>query len=290
MAKDYYGVLGVRRGVSDKEIRQAYRRLARQYHPDVNMGDKKSEGRFKEINAAYEVLSDPEKRKKYDQFGENWKHAGQYSRWGGAEARQSPFGPGNFNDLGFGSLFSEFFAGRGTGTYRTTRSNVPTEVPLELTLEEAYSGITRIVQLPGTSHKRLEVKIPAGVDTGSRVHVPIGNGSDLYLLVRIASHRKFKRKGSDLYVDLSISLMDALLGGEKEAETFRGKILLTVPPESQNGQVFRLKNQGMPILGNSTNKGDLYVSLRVVLPTGLSNDERRFFQSMRRSRDQKDGY
>jgi len=290
MAKDYYTVLGVRRGVSDKEIRQAYRRLARQYHPDVNLGDKRSEGKFKEINAAYEVLADPEKRQKYDRFGENWKHADQYSRGGGAAGRQSPFGPAHFYDVGVGSLFSELFGGRGTGTYRTTRSNVPVEVPLELSLEEAHSGVIRILQLPGTSHKRLEVKIPAGVDTGSRVHVPVGNGSDLYLLVRITSHRKFKRKGSNLYVDLSVSLMDALLGGEKEAETFRGKILLTIPPESQNGQVFKLKNQGMPILGDSDNTGDLYVSLRVVLPTGLSSDERQFFEDMRRSRDQKGGY
>ena len=296
MAKDYYSVLGVGRGASDKEVRQAYRRLARQYHPDVNPGDKKTEARFKEINAAHEVLSDPEKRKKYDQFGENWKYADQINQSGSGQPfyRQSTgsggvqFGTGDLSDFGFGSLYSDLFGGqRRSNRSRTVVWDTPVDVPVELTLDEAYSGVTRLVQfppVPGKQPRRIEVKVPAGVDTGSKVHVPAGDGADLYLVISVRPHRKFTRKGVDLYVDLSTPLADAVLGSEQKAETLSGKVVLTIPPESQNGQVFRLRNQGMPRLGNSADKGDLFVTLKVVLPTSLSDQERKFFEEMRRSR------
>ena len=297
MAKDYYSVLGVSRGASDKEVRQAFRRLARQYHPDVNLGDKKTEARFKEINAAYEVLSDPEKRKKYDRFGENWKYADQINQsgsgqpffWQSTGSGEAPFDTGDPSDFGFGSLFSDLFGGgrRRSNRSRTVMRDTPVDVPVELTLDEAYSGVTRLVQfppIPGKQPRRLEVKVPAGVDTGSKVHVPAGDGADLYLVIGVRPHRKFTRKGADLYVDLSIPLADAVLGSEQEVETLGGKVVLTIQPESQNGQVFRLRNQGMPRLGNSADKGDLFVALKVVLPTSLSEQERQFFEEMKRSR------
>ena len=299
MARDYYSILGVNRNASDKDIRQAYRRLARKYHPDVNPGDKGTEAKFKDINAAHEVLSDPEKRKKYDQFGENWKYADQFAQarsgtgggpffWQSAGRGRAPFDQGDLGDLSFGSIFSDLLSGpRNRGRSRTTVWNVPVEVPVELSLEEAYTGISRIVQMPPTDGRpgqRLEVKVPPGVDTGSRVHVPVGDGTDLYLVVKIRPHHRFERRGADMYVDLSVPLADAILGSEQEAPTLKGKVMLTIPPESQNGQVFRLRNQGMPHLDQPNNKGDLFATLKVVLPTNLSERERQLFRELRWSR------
>lgn len=296
MARDYYSVLGVSRNASDKEVRQAYRRLARKYHPDVNSGDKAGEEKFKEINAAYEVLSDPEKRKKYDHFGDNWKYADQFAQAGGGRSsgpffrQTSSYGgaPVDPGDLGFGNIFSDLLSGpHNRGRRYATVWNVPVEVPVELSLEEAYAGITRIVQLPsvdGRPGKRLEVKAPPGVDTGSRIHVPVGDGTDLYLVVTVRPHHRFARKGADLYSDLSVPLVDALLGSEQEVPTLKGKVMLAIPPESQNGQVFRLRNQGMPLLTQPGSRGDLFVTLKAVLPANLSERERQLFQELRHGR------
>ncbi len=299
MAKDYYNVLGVNRSASDKEVRQAFRRLARKHHPDVNPEDKASEDRFKEINAAYEVLSDSGKRKKYDQYGDNWKYADQYAQARGGRGGQ-PFswqstrqGGTRFDggDLGFGSTVSDLLGGFSHRSHSRAPRNAPAEVPVELSLEEAYAGITRIVQMPsvnGRPGKRLEVKAPPGVDTGSRIHVPAGGGADLYLVVTVKAHHRFDRKGADLYSDLSISLVDAMLGSEQEVPTLMGKVMLTVPLESQNGQVFRLRNQGMPRLNRPDSKGDIFVTLKVTLPTNLSDRERELFQELRQGRTGKE--
>ena len=286
MNGNYYQTLGIKRDASDKEVKQAFRRLARKYHPDVNPGDKAAEAKFKEVNEAYEVLSDPEKRRKYDRFGRNWKYADQFPP-GGFQAHAGPTGATfNFSDLGgFGSIFGEMFGRRG-GARTTQRSTV--EVKAEVSLEEAYNGATRTVRLPGSQGKRLEVQVPPGVDNGSRVHVTAGD-TELYLVTRVAPHRRFFRKGADLYLDLSLPLVDAVLGSEQEVPTIKGKVMLTVPPESQNGQMFRLKGQGMPHLGRSDHRGDLFATLKVMLPTNLTEQERELFGSLKELRTAKRG-
>ncbi len=318
--KDYYNILGVRRDATDKEIKQAYRRLARKYHPDVNPGDKSAEAKFKEINEAYEVLSDPEKRKKYDQFGDKWQYADQFQGqpfW--------DFGKGRtvfeFGDLG--GIFEDIFRGFGVGrsSYRTTphpRRGQDVEYPIEVSLEEAYHGATRTIQIQTEEEcqvcggrgalqnapcfscgglgralrpRKLEVKVPPGVKDGSRVRIAGAGGAgsyggpsgDLYLVTSVKPHHLFERKGDDLYVEVSVPLVDAMLGGEVEVPTLKGKVVLKIPPETQNGRVFRLAGLGMPRLGSSA-KGDLFAKVRVELPTGLSERERELFRQLRASR------
>ena len=242
---DFYEVLGVHKNASDKEIRQAYRKLARQYHPDVNKTDASAEERFKEINEAYSVLSDEESRKKYDLYGENWRHAedggtppgGQRPRrtytWTSdnsdyddifanfAGRNRSPFG--GFDNAG--PSFEGFFG----ASERQVRRPSP-EHPVEVTLEEAFHGATRTLRL--TDGRTLEVKIPAGVDDGSRVHIASGGatGGDLYLKVSVLEHATFRRDGRDLYTEIDLDVDDAVLGSEIVAPTLTGKVALTVPP------------------------------------------------------------
>lgn len=329
--RDYYAILGVKRDASEKEIKAAYRRLARKLHPDLNPGDKTAEARFKEVNEAYEVLSDPEKRRKYDQFGENWRHADQFSYAGqpGGTWTHTTGGPGDFpgsdydelfggGDVGgiFERLFGEHFAGRGGRTSSRLRRGQDIEQPLEVTLEEAYSGATRLLQMEAqepcptckgqgviqnvpcatcrgsgfTSRlRRLEVKIPAGVKDGSRVRIA-GEGQpgvaggpkgDLYLIVSVRPHPTFERKGDDLHVEIAVPLTVAILGGEGQVPTPKGtKLTLKIPPETQNGAVFRLVSQGMPPLAGG-GRGDLYAKVRVVLPTKLSPREKKLFEELR---------
>ena len=310
MAQDYYATLGVSRNSSEKEIRQAYRRLARKYHPDVNPGNKEAEGRFKAINEAYQVLSDPEKRKKYDRFGENWKYAGQSTqagprrqgepftwtfRSGGATGSQGRGSPFDLGDLGLGDIFEEV-SGRRRGRTATadpwTRV-APVEVPVEVSLEEADHGTTRVIQVPGASWgsrgRRLEVTIPPGVDTGSRVHIPPADSHspDVYLVVQVRPHPRFQRKGDALYTEVAVPLDDLVLGSELDVPTVKGQVALKVPPQTQNGQVFRLRNQGMP--RRRGGRGDLYVTVKAVLPTQLTERQRELFRELRRLRTEGKG-
>lgn len=323
--KDYYKILGVKREASDQEIKKAYRRLARKHHPDVNPGDKTAEARFKEINEAYEVLSDSEKRRKYDQFGDQWQYADQFAKTG---AQGAPFGdfatggPKSFHfDSDISTLFGDLFQGFGARTSgRRTRSRRGQDIdyPVETTLEEAYHGTKRVVALEteepcpscggtgkiqnlpcsvcrgaGTRRrlKQLEVKIPAGVKDGSRVRIAGQGGpgyaggpsGDLYLVTSVKPHRLFERKDDDLYVEVTVPFTVAVLGGEIEIPTLRGKIALKIPAETQNGRTFRLAGQGMPHLGNSV-KGDLLATIKVVLPTNLSTEEKKLFEQLRQLR------
>ena len=300
MAKSYYDTLGVSRDASEKDVRSAYRRLARKYHPDVNRGDKGAESRFKEINEAYQVLADAENRKKYDRFGENWRHADQFARagaggpspftWFGRARRRGP-GRGEAQrsaPSGFGDLLGDLFGTRtrtGSGGFAAQ----PVDVPITITLEEAYAGAKRMVQtasdpFSGEAGRRLEVTIPAGVASGSRVHIgapPGGAPLDIYLSVTVAPHPRFERKGNDLLTQVSVPLADAVLGGEVEVSTITdAKVALKLPPETQNGRVFRLRGKGMP-KGKSGGHGDLLATVKVVLPTNLSDEQRELFERLR---------
>ena len=290
--KDYYGILGVNRNASEREIKQAYRKLARKYHPDVNPGDKSAEAKFKEMNEAYEVLSDKEKREKYDEFGEQWRYADQFA---GAKWQQAPSWDfsrsGSATTFHFGEddlsgIFDELlrgFSGKATKQSVWARQGQDLEYPVEVTLEEAYNGTSRIISLG--DGERLEVKIPPGVKDGSRVRIAgkgIGYGGvrgDLYLVISVKPHPLFERKDDDLQVQVTVPLTVAVLGGEVQVPTLKGKVMLKIPPETQNGRIFRLAGQGMPHLGNSS-RGDLLAKVNVALPTNLSAKEKELFKQL----------
>ena len=320
--KDYYEILGVKREASEREIKQAYRKLARKHHPDVNPGDKTAEARFKAINEAYEVLSDKDKRAKYDKFGDKWQYADQFAQAGYQRPPSWDFSQGGASGFRFegddlGSLFEELFRGSRAGTYTRrprSRRGQDIEHPVEVTLEEAYHGATRRLNLEvgepcsscrGTGLiqnvpcsvcrgsgvvsrlKHLEVKIPPGVRDGSRVRIAGKGGQgyggavngDLYLVVSVRPHATFKRSGDDLNVAVGIPLTVVVLGGEVQVPTLKGKLALKVPAETQNGRIFRLTGQGMPHLGKSGH-GDLLAKVNVVLPSKLSDKEKELFRQL----------
>ncbi|MCH7482463.1 MAG: DnaJ domain-containing protein [Chloroflexi bacterium] len=305
MAKSYYETLGVPRDASEKDIRSSYRRLARRYHPDVNRGDKGAESRFKEINEAYQVLADAEDRKKYDRFGDDWRHADRLTRAGGAGSSPSTWfgrgrrrggtqapGAGSSGGAGgFGDLFGDLFRTRPSAGFEGFAPRQQVDVPITMTLEEAYAGAKRMVQtapdpFSGEAGRRIEVTIPAGVASGARVHVGApGRGGaplDLYLSITVAPHARFERKGNDLLLQVSVPLVDAVLGGEVEVSTITGvKVALKLPPETQNGRVFRLRGKGMP-KGRGGGHGDLLATVKVVLPVDLSDEHRELFKQLRK--------
>ncbi|MCD5400708.1 MAG: J domain-containing protein [Dehalococcoidia bacterium] len=282
---DYYNTLKIKKNATDAEIRQAFRKLARQYHPDLNPGDDDAETRFKSINEAYEVLSKPDSRRKYDRYGDNWKNADrieeQRKRYGG-----SPFGTftsgrgrrtsqasdpfANLEDL-VGNIGGSSFGGfRGSGS-----RSISTETAVAVSLEDAFNGtsVTATLNVRGRE-RRFEVNIPPGVDTGSVVRISPDSGTRLRFNLTIEPHETFKRTGNDLQTDVDIPFEDAILGGEAEITTIEGKqVWVKIPAESQNGQRIRFRGQGMPKLNNPEDRGDLYVTVRPSLPTNLNEDE-----------------
>ena len=311
--KDYYKILGVDKNASEKEIKQAYRRLARKYHPDVNPGDKGAEDRFKEINEAHEVLTDPEKRRKYDQLGSSWQQWQRMGRDPGGFDWGSWYSPGtgqvhveygDFSDLFGGGGFSEFFEslfggiGRSPGvggqrSYRARpRRGRDYEQPVDITLEEAFQGTKRTIHLDG---RRLEVKVPPGVKTGSKVRMAgeggegVGGGAkgDLFLKINVLPHATFERKGSDLHCQVDVGLYTAVLGGEIVVPTLKGRVSLKIPPETQSGRSFRLSGQGMPHLRDPEKHGDLYAKVKVVLPKNLSEAEKKLFRQLATMREER---
>ena len=298
MPQDYYSTLGVPHNAGDKAIRSAYRRLARKHHPDVNRNDPKAEARFKEINEAHEVLSDPEKRRLYDRFGHNWRQAQQGGDGMGGAGGPFPWSTGATGgfefpqDLrgGFGveDIMGRFFGGAGR-TSRTRSRQTVLEQPVEITLEEAFSGATRTIQItrPGVAQPlRAEVTIPPGVADGARVRVSPG-GQAINLLVSVRPHPRFQRRGADLETEVTVALADAMLGGEVVVPTLTGRVALTLPPGTQNGRTFRLGGQGMPHLRGPKGRGDLHVTVKVKLPTDLSEDEIRLVRQLKESLDRR---
>ena len=313
--KDYYKILGVPKTATEKEIKKAYRKLARQYHPDANPGDATTEEKFKEINEAYEVLSDPEKRKKYDQFGSQWKNftgAGgrpddfwrQYGARGAGAAggHYQNVSPQDLEDIlgggagGFSDFFESLFgmgarqrtAGYGpqTSGYARPLRGRDIEQPVDITLEEAYHGGSRTLQLDG---KRIEVRIPKGVKTGSRVRMagkgePGRNGGkagDLYLKINVLPHPQFQREGDNLRIKLPVDLYTMLLGGEVKVPTLDRPLILNIPPETDNGKVFRLRGKGMPNLKHPDKHGDLYVEVVARLPKKLTEKQKTLLQQLK---------
>jgi|RhiMetdeSRZDD1v2_1073273.scaffolds.fasta_scaffold143441_2 curved DNA-binding protein len=296
--KDYYKILGVERSANEDDIRKAYRKLAMKYHPDRNPNDKQAEERFKEINEAYQVLSDTKKRAHYDRLGSdysNWQQGGapgdfnwdQYGGFpGGARVEYGDLddlfgGAGGFSDF-FRTIFGRGAEGVGTGT-RTRSRQQPQgyQQELAITLDEAYNGTTRLLQSDG---KQKQVRIPAGVRTGSKVRVAGAgpNGLDLYLIVEVQDDKRFERRGNDLHTAATVDIFTALLGGEAEVETLSGKIKLNVPAGTQPEQVFRLAGRGMPSVKNASEKGDLYVRLKVQIPKYLSPKQRELLEEASR--------
>jgi curved DNA-binding protein len=312
--RDYYTVLGVSRTASEKEIKTAYRKLARKYHPDVNPGDNKSEAQFKEIGEAYSVLSDPEKRKKYDRWGHDWEKIEQAqaaganfdfrNRPGSRTYSWSSSGdggaPGGFNvesdDLG--GLFEQLFGRAASGRTRVRsapRKGADIEQAVEITLEEAFSGTQRAFTMQDSQTgetRTLEAKIPAGATDGLRVRIA-GKGQpgiggaptgDLYLIVSVKPHPLFERDGDDLRVKVPTPLYTAILGGEVLVPTLKGSHLaLKVPPETANGQRIRLAGQGMPHVSGS-GRGDLYAEVSIQLPRNLTTREKDLFAELARQR------
>jgi curved DNA-binding protein len=297
--KDYYKVLGVDRSADENAIKRAYRKLALKYHPDKNPGDKQAEEKFKELNEAYEVLGDSEKRAKYDQLGASyrqWERMGRgsgdfdWSQWaGGVPGGATRVEFGDLGDL-FGGGFSDFFnaifgGAMPGGARRAGGSNQGRDVrqKLSISLAEAYTGGSRRVAIDG---RKLDVKIPAGAQTGTRIRLS-GQGArgargagDLYLDVEVLPDKRFERKGDDLHTETDVDLYTAVLGGETKVPTLEGDVVLTIPAGSQPGQTFRLKGRGMPRLRHKDEHGDLFVRLNVVIPTKLNPEERELFEKL----------
>jgi curved DNA-binding protein len=271
---DYYKILGLDKNASEADIKKAYRKLARNHHPDLNPNDKEAHKKFQEINEAHEVLSDAEKRKKYDQYGKDWKHAEEFERAGESQRqsrqyRESSFETGeDFSDF-FESLFgrSQESSNRRQAKFRGQDYNAE----LHLTLEEAYHTHQQTLTVNG---KNIRITIPAGVENGQVIKLkgyggPGINGGpngDLYITFIIADHPVFKRVGNDLYANVDLNLYTAILGGEITVDTLSGKIKLKVKPETQNGTTIRLKGKGFPVYKSEGQFGDLYITYVIKIP------------------------
>ncbi len=306
--KDYYKVLGVDRKATQDEIKKTFRKLAMKYHPDKNKDNKQAEEKFKEINEAYEVLSDPKKRERYDQLGASysqWQARGgspgnfNWNEWySGQGARGQQVDMGDFGDIfgGFSDFFSAIFGGMpmsGRQTYRQPQSQAtPRQANVEqkvtITLEEAYRGTQRVFQIDG---RKIEVKIPAGAKTGTKIRmagaVPTagyGQKADLYLVIEILPNLRYSIKGNDLTTEAKIDILTAILGGSVTVNTLSGDVSLTIPPGTQPGQKFRLAGKGMPNLKNPQTYGDLFVEIKVEIPRKLTEKQRQLFEELKKYR------
>jgi curved DNA-binding protein len=320
--KDYYKILGVEKNASQDDIKKAYRRLARKYHPDANPGNPAAEEKFKEIGEAYEVLKDPQKRARYNQLGVNWKqYAGAGAGWpGGQRTYTYDFGGKGFNFEDIGSGFSDFFEmffGKGAeqrfsdlgfdfGTdfesrfggrrNRTATSQKGQDVQssINITLREAYTGTQRILKLQKEGKTRtINVKIPRGVKDGSKIRVA-GEGTpgvlgsqagDLYLVVKISPHNFFTRKDDNLYCEVPVTIKEAYYGAKIDIPTFDGRVMVKIPPKTQSGRTLRLRGKGMPRL-RGVGYGDLYAKIKIVLPERLTDEQKRLFDEFAKSYDE----
>ncbi|HLP14823.1 MAG TPA: J domain-containing protein [Bacteroidota bacterium] len=302
--KDYYKILGVEKTATPEKIKKAYRKLAQQYHPDKTKGDKSAEEKFKDVNEANAVLSDPEKRKKYDRFGEDFARVEEQQaggqggfNWGpsgGANRQSRPMSEEEFSELfggeGLGDMFESVFGARAGGERSRRRARAEQQgrdfqAEGVLSLQEAYRGAVRLLSI---HDQTIKVTLKPGIADGQVLRVPGKGGpgvdggpnGDLYITVRITRDPVFERKGNDLYCTHSVDLYTAVLGGKSRFTALRGTISLDIQPETQNGKVLRLPGLGMPVYGSKTGFGDLYVTVSVTLPEHLSENERSLFKQL----------
>lgn len=287
---DYYQILGLQKTATDKEIKNAYRKLARKYHPDLNPDDKEAQKKFQELNEANEVLSDPEKRKKYDQYGKDWQHGEEYerARQSRSRAQESSWYSGNEGG-GFSDFFESMFGSSGGYGGRQARfRGQDYKSELQLNLEDAYTSHKQTLTVNG---KNIRITVPAGVENGQTIKIaghggPGANGGphgDLYITFVIAGSERYRRGGNDIHVKEDISLYTAVLGGELIVETLSGKVKLPVKPETQNGAVVRLKGKGFPVYKRDGEFGDLYITFNVLIPTNLTDKQKQLFEELSKS-------
>jgi len=290
---DYYKILELPKTASEADIKSAYRKLARKYHPDLNPNNKEAEKKFKEINEANEVLSDPEKRKKYDAYGKDWKHADAFEE-AKRQQRQSQHASGQQYSGEYGNDFSDFFESMfggqaGSRSRQTKFRGQDLNAELHLTLNDVYKPHQQTLNVNG---KNIRLSFPAGIENGQTIKVgghgaPGVNGGpngDLYITFQIENTTKFKRNGSDLHTSVDVDLYTALLGGELLVETFDGKVKLKVAPETQSGTVVKLKGKGFPVYKKENHFGDLYITFKVNLTTNLSEKEKELLQELKKIR------
>jgi curved DNA-binding protein len=287
---DYYNILGVSKNASDSDIKKAYRKLARKYHPDLNPNDKEAERKFKEINEANEVLSNPENRKKYDQYGKDWKHAEEFEKAKQSQqqyrnTRQQHYR--NYSESDFSDFFESMFGGSGRsrtysrGRYRGEDYNAE----LHLNLIDVYKTHKRTLTV---NKKNIRITIPSGVENGQTIKIKnhggpgIGGGpnGDLYITFVIENKTPFKRNKSDLYLHVDIDLYTAILGGEIIVETLDGKVKLNVKPETQNGTRIKLKGKGFPVYKKEGQFGDLFITYTIKIPKNLSEQQKELFRTL----------
>ncbi|WP_396602029.1 DnaJ C-terminal domain-containing protein [Algibacter sp. R77976] len=294
---DYYKILEISKGASEKDIKKAYRKLARKYHPDLNPNDKTAEKKFKEINEANEVLSNPENRKKYDQYGEHWQNAEAYEKakqqqhYQGSYQGGRPDASGSYSEEDFSDFFENMFGGASSQArgrqvkFRGQDFNAE----LQLDLKDVYTTHKRTLTV---NNKNIRITIPAGIENGQIIKIKGHGGQgvnggpngDLLIQFSIANHSKFKRDKDNLYVNVDLDLYTALLGGEIMVDTFKGKVKLKIKPETQNGTKVKLKGKGFPKYKKEGQFGDLYITYQIALPTKLSSEEKALIEQLQKLR------
>lgn len=291
---DYYQILGLNKDATSEEVKKAYRKLARKYHPDINPNNEEAKKKFQQINEAHEVLSDPEKREKYDKYGKDWKHGEQME-----EARRQQeqayraqgqggfdFGGGGFDAGGFSDFFASMFGGGGGRGRRTAAfRGQDFHADLQLGLRDAYTTHKRTLNLDG---KKVRITIPAGIEDGQKIRLPGygapgpngGENGDLYITFVLGSDPRYLRKGDDIYISEALPLYTAVLGGEVIVDTLGGKLKVKVPALTQNNTTIRLKGKGFPVYKQEGKFGDLFIKWNVQLPTELSDQQKTLFEQL----------
>lgn len=284
---DYYKILGISKKTTQKEIKTAYRKLARKYHPDLNPDNKESERKFKEINEANEVLSDPESRKKYDTYGKEWKQGEAHEK---ARKQQQQSGQQDFSNEEYSDFFGSMFGG-GRPSYSKSRSpkfkGQDYHTELQLNLKDVYTTQQQVLTING---KKIRLKIPAGVENGQVIKIKEkgaagingGPNGDLYIKFNINNHSRFKREGNNLYLNIDLELYTSILGGEITIATFNGKVKLQIKPETKNETKVKLKEKGFPLYKKEDKFGDLYITYHIKMPTNLNEKEIELFKELQK--------